>query len=176
MTRPAPPRRAGLIVPVPEAERLLQEWRSRLGPTTEADVPAHVTLMFPFLPLAALDAAALADLTALFQGMPGPTVTFASVGLFPDVVYLEPEPREWFVQATLALSARFGILPYSGLHGPTPTPHLTIARHADPAVLTTVARELEQALPIGSEAPKVWLVEEADALGWTHTATFSLGE
>lgn len=171
---PASPLRAGLIVPVPEAEAILQEWRARLGPTTEPDVPAHVTLLFPFLPLSSLSAADAADLRAMFLVRPALTVTFASVGLFPDVVYLAPAPADWFKQATLALSARFGMLPYGGLHSQI-VPHLTVARHTDPATLADIARQLAPSLPISTNACEVWLMEESPAGGWAHTATFPLG-
>ena len=123
-------RRGGLIVPVPEAEGILQTWRARLGPTVEASVPAHVTVLFPFMTLDQLDTTELADLQAHFQGTPSVEVTFSTVGLFPDVVYLAPEPREWFIGCTQALSARFGLQPYGGMHAEI-VPHLTVASHAD---------------------------------------------
>lgn len=173
-TGDAPGRRGGLIVPVPEAEWLLQTWSARLGPTTEVGVPAHVTLLFPFLTLDGLDAAGLADLMALFLARPSVQVTFSTVGQFPDVVYLAPEPRDWFIDATQALVARFGMLPYGGIHSHV-VPHLTVARHADPAVLADIGRQLAPALPLTTHVREVWLVEEVAAGGWDHTATFPLG-
>lgn len=164
----------GLIVPVPEAESILQTWRARLGPTTEASVPAHVTVLFPFLTLDALDAAGLADLQAHFKRTPSVEVIFPSTGLFPDVVYLAPEPRDWFIRCTQALSARFGLLPYGGLHSEV-VPHLTVARHTDPLVLADIARQLTPALPLVTQVREVWLMEELAAGGWSHTATFPLG-
>ena len=166
-------RRGGLIVPVPEAEGLLQEWRARLGPTTEAGVPAHVTVLFPFLTLDQLDPAGLADLQAHFLATPSVEVTFPAVGLFPDVVYLAPEPRDWFVRCTAAISARFGVLPYGGLHAEV-VPHLTVARHTDRAVLTDIAQQLTPLLPLTTHVREVWLMEELAAGGWSHTATFTL--
>jgi 2'-5' RNA ligase len=170
---PVGARRGGLIVPVPEAEPILQAWRARLGPTTEPGVPAHVTLLFPFPPLAGLSAADQADLAAMFEAQPALDVSFPSVGLFPDVVYLEPVPADWFVQATQALSTRFGLLPYGGLHSHV-IPHLTVARHADRAVLAHVAQQLAPSLPISTRVQEVWLMEESAEGVWAHTATFPL--
>jgi 2'-5' RNA ligase len=169
-----PVRRGGLIVPVPEAESILQAWRERLGPTTEAGVPAHVTVLFPFLTLADLDAAGLADLQAHFLSMPSVEVTFSSVGMFPDVVYLAPEPCDWFLRCTAALSARFGLLPYGGLHTEV-VPHLTVARHTDGVVLADIARQLEASLPLVTRVREVWLMEELETGGWSRTATFPIG-
>jgi 2'-5' RNA ligase len=167
-------RRGGLIVPVPEAESILQAWRARLGPTIEAGVPAHVTVLFPFLALTDLDAAGLADLQAHFLSKPAVDVTFTSVGLFPDVVYLAPEPCDWFIGCTEALSSRFGLLPYGGLHTKV-VPHLTVARHTDQAVLADIAQQLESSLPLTTHVREVWLMEELASGGWSHTATFPLG-
>jgi 2'-5' RNA ligase len=169
-----PVRRGGLIVPVPEAEDILQTWRARLGPTIEASVPAHVTILFPFLTLAELDADGLADLHAHFLRTPSVEVMFSTAALFPDVVYLAPEPRDWFIGCTQALSARFGLLPYGGLHSEV-VPHLTVARHPDPAVLADIAQQLTTALPLVTQVREVWLMEELAAGGWSHTATFPLG-
>ncbi|MFI7238151.1 2'-5' RNA ligase family protein [Streptomyces cyaneofuscatus] len=43
--------RSGLIVRVPEADPLVRAWRDRLDPSARAGVPAHVTVLFPFLDL-----------------------------------------------------------------------------------------------------------------------------
>ena len=120
-------RRGGLIVPVPEAEATLLPAPGAFVPIWSGGMPAHVTLLFPFPRLEHLDAAGLADLTALFAGARPIRATFAAVGHFQEVVYLAPEPRDWFISMTQALSARFGLLPYGGLY-PAIVPHLTVAR------------------------------------------------
>src|SRR5688572_16218805 len=128
-------RRGGLIVPVREAQVTIQPSPEQYVPVWADGMPAHVTLLFPFLRMDQLDAAGRADLAALFAATPSIRVTFTEVGQFsPDVVYLAPEPRDWFVVLTEALSDRFGLLPYGGVHRSI-VPHLTIARHPDPAVL-----------------------------------------
>src|SRR4051794_35624983 len=100
---PAVPR-GGLIVPFVEAEAVVEPGMERYLPVWKLGVPAHVTLLFPFPTRDELDAAALADLTGLFAAIPSITARFAEVGQFPDVVYLAPEPRDWFVDLTRMLS------------------------------------------------------------------------
>ena len=93
-------RRGGLIVPVLEAEAAIQPSPAEYVPVWADGMPAHVTLLFPFPCMDQLDAAGLADLTALFAAAPAIRATFSEVGQFPDVVYLAPEPRDWFVVLT----------------------------------------------------------------------------
>lgn len=171
---PQPPeRRGGLIVPVPEAQATVQPWPEPCVPVWNDGMPAHVTLLFPFPRLDQLDGASLADLTALFAATPAIRATFAEVGQFPDIVYLAPQPREWFLRLTEALSDRFGLLPYGGIH-PSVVPHLTVARHPDPTVLAGIAASLVRHLPIETNVSEVWLMEEAADGRWHRTATFPL--
>jgi 2'-5' RNA ligase len=170
---PAPAQRGGLVVPFLEAEAVIEPLLGQHLPVWTMGVPAHVTLLFPFPTLAELDAAALADLTALFASIDAPRVTFSEVGQFPDVVYLAPEPREWFVRLTEALSARFGLLPYGGQHDEI-VPHLSVARQTDPAVQAEIARALQAPLPIVATVREVWLMDEEPNGHWHLAATFPL--
>lgn len=161
-------------MPVPEAEAIVGPWLERYLPIWKQGVPAHVTLLFPFLTLDQLDAAALADLSGLFAGIPSIRISFGEVGQFTDVAYLAPEPRDLFVSLTRALSDRFGLLPYGGLHTEI-VPHLTVARHADPAVLAEIAASLGPLLPIETTVREVWLMEEEQDGQWHRAATFPFG-
>jgi 2'-5' RNA ligase len=170
-----PERRGGLIVPVLEVEARIQPSPAEYVPVWADGMPAHVTLLFPFPRLDQLDASDRADLTALFSSTPSIRVTFAEVGQFPEFVYLAPEPRDWFISLTEALSGRFGLRPYGGIF-PSIVPHLTVARHADPAALAQIAASLRPYLPIESDVREVWLMEEAADGHWDRAATFTLGE
>lgn len=168
-------RRGGLIVPVLEAEARIQPSPAEFVPIWSDGMPAHVTLLFPFLRLDQLDAAGLTDLTALFTGTPSIRATFAAIGQFPEFVYLAPEPRAWFVRLTEALSARFGLKPYGGIYADI-MPHLTVARHADPAVQARVAATLARFLPFEADVREVWLMEETADGRWDRAATFAVGQ
>jgi 2'-5' RNA ligase len=167
-------RRGGLIVPVPAAEAKVEPWMERYLPIWKLGVPAHVTLLFPFLTLDQLDANVQAELTGLFARTSAIEVTFSEVGRFPDVVFLAPEPRSWFVGLTERLSAHFGLQPYGGQHAEI-VPHLTVARHPDPSVQATIAAELAHLLPIKATIHEVLLVEEEPDGHWRHAARFPLG-
>jgi len=165
--------RGGIIVPVPEAEPLVQAWRARFDPVASQGVPAHITLLYPFLTADAIDAAGQAFLTELFARTPSVRARLATVGRFPEVVYLAPEPAAWFIRLTESLSARFGLLPYGGAFGSV-VPHLTVAQHPDQAVLDEVAAQLAPLLPIEVSIAEVWLMEQRTTDRWEHRATFPL--
>jgi hypothetical protein len=44
------PTQSAVLVPVPEAERAVSRHRARLDAAAALGVPAHVTVLFPFVP------------------------------------------------------------------------------------------------------------------------------
>jgi hypothetical protein len=149
--------RTALIVPVPEAEpqvaelRLAHDWSAARG------VPAHVTILFPFLDSADLDEAAIADLISRF---PAFDFELDRVERFPDgVTWLRPAPSLPFVDLTGAVFQRWPERPpYEGAHDEV-IPHLTIS---DTAI------DVQFQLPIAARAREVTLIEEDEPSGrWT---------
>jgi 2'-5' RNA ligase len=165
--------RGGLIVPVPEAEPIVQAWRARYDKVALQGVPAHITLLYPFVSADDVDAEARAFLTELFASTPSIRARLVSVGRFPGVVYLVPEPTSWFVDLTRTLSARFGLLPYGGVYADT-VPHLTVAHQPDAAVLDEVAAQVALSLPIEVQVREVWMMEQRPEGHWEHCETFPL--
>jgi 2'-5' RNA ligase len=165
--------RGGIIVPVPEAESIVQAWRARFDPVASQGVPAHITLLYPFLSADEIGAQAQAFLTELFARTPSVRVRLLAVGRFPEVVYLVPEPTAWFMDLTRALSAQFGLLPYGGLYESV-IPHLTVAQNPDQTVLNDIAVQLAPLLPIEVFVTEVWLMEQRLDGRWHHCSTFPL--
>jgi hypothetical protein len=58
---------SALLIPVPNAEAAVQHWRQQLDPASHLGVPAHVTVLYPFLPPAGLDGAVITRLANVFQ-------------------------------------------------------------------------------------------------------------
>jgi 2'-5' RNA ligase len=162
------PELSAVVVPVPEAEPLVAGLRSELDVHAAAGVPAHVTVLFPFVPPTDIDDALVTALREVVGRIPAISLTFSRVAWFDDrVVWLAPEPAAPFVALTHAVQERFGLLPYGGEHGTEVVPHLTVAHDAPPARLREAARELEAGLPVhaeigaaalmvGSRAPDSW--------------------
>jgi hypothetical protein len=91
-------RRTALIVAVPEAAALAEPWLERTcraKPST--GVPAHITLLFPFVPAARIDPALIDDLRGLFGEFAAFRFALRRAERFPEVLYLATEPAEPFV-------------------------------------------------------------------------------
>jgi len=154
--------RSALIVAVPEAGPAVDGWRERTSVAKPSSgVPAHVTLLFPFVLAAEIDDALIAELHTLL----GRTKAFAfelrQLRRFPSVLYLAPEPPEPFVRMTEALVATFpDYPPYGGVFDPI-VPHVTVAE-GEPEVLDEAERDIRQALPITARAEDVTVIEEVE--------------
>jgi 2'-5' RNA ligase len=154
--------RTALIVPVPEAGRIVDGWRERTcADKPSTSVPAHVTLLFPFVPAGQVDARLLGELATLFSAFSPFELSFARTARFPLTLYLEPEPAAPFVALTEAIAARYPEHPpYEGQFD-TVVPHLTVA-HGDPKVLDAAAAEVEPRLPISTTVREAVLLEEVE--------------
>jgi hypothetical protein len=146
--------RTALIVPVPEAEPQVGELRLAHDSSAPLGVPAHVTILFPFLDTAELDEGAVADLIAQF---PAFDFELDRVERFPDgTTWLHPAPSLPFVDLTAAVWQRWPERPpYEGLHDEV-IPHLTISD-------TPIDVQLD--LPIAARAREVTLIEEDEPSG-----------
>src|SRR4051812_32565116 len=60
---------SAILLAVPEAEPLVHEWRAKGDPSAAHGVPAHVTLLYPFLPVEAIDVGVTAELDWFFRGI-----------------------------------------------------------------------------------------------------------
>ena len=163
---------SAVIVPVPEAELLVAAHRRLLDPAGAWGVPAHVTLLFPFVPPAQVDDEVLTRLADAVQSVAAFDCVFAHTEWFGDeVVWLAPEPDEPFRRLTARIWEVFPEHPpYAGAL-PDPTPHLTVGgpiRDAAAAMLAAEAAvrvglpvhtRVERALLMaGTRAPDSWRV------------------
>jgi 2'-5' RNA ligase len=166
---------SAIILTVPESEPLVGALREEGDPSAAAGVPAHVTLLYPFMPDP--DVGVVEELRFFFAGVDSFPLTFASVGEFPEVVYLAPDEAAECHGLIEALVRRWpGFPPYGGLFPlEDVAPHLTVVDTPD-ADLRARAREIVEAgLPVQSRAQEASLWVHGDA-GWIHVADFPLGE
>jgi hypothetical protein len=144
--------RTALIVPVPEAEPQIGELRLAHDSSAARGVPAHVTILFPFLDTADLDEAAVADLISEF---PAFDFKLDRVERFPDgTTWLHPAPSMPFVDLTAAVWQRWPERPpYEGAFDEV-IPHVTISE---------APVDVQLQLPIAARAREVTLIEEDEA-------------
>lgn len=161
-----------LVVPVPEAEPAVRAWRDRFDPAARAGVPAHVTVLFPFLPASHVDADTHAALAEILGSHPAFDVRFEDCGRFPGLLYLAPDPDTPFRRLTEAVVARWPEAPpYGGKYAPHP--HLTVAQIRDTPLLDEAEAGLRAQLPFSARVSKVDLVTYTGT-EWRHGTSFAL--
>ncbi|TNC23949.1 2'-5' RNA ligase family protein [Amycolatopsis alkalitolerans] len=170
--------RSALIVPVPETEPLVTSHRRRLVDSPTSTVPAHVTVLYPFVHPASIGVETLGALGAALAAIPAFDCAFSQVKWFDEeVVWLEPKPDEHFRALTAAVCERFPAhLPYDGEH-PDTVPHLTVAdsRSGDTAGKQRIATDIAAHLPVHARIDRVRLVAGEDEYGpWRTIAEFAL--
>jgi len=160
-------------VPVPPGlDRLRRRWdtAARVG------IPAHITILFPFVTASALTKADRSVLAAVARGTDPFDVTFRRVGRFPTVVYLAPEPSATITALTDAIGARYpGHPPYGGVFAEV-IPHLTVTEaEAAGAPLDEIAAEAERWIPFTHRATALEVLVESAAGRWRRHWRLPLG-
>jgi 2'-5' RNA ligase len=144
------PYRAGqtaLLATVAEAEPLVEHWRRRFDSSASAGVPAHVTVLFPFLDIDRITNTVVHDLGTLIGARSPFTVRFEECRRFPDVLYLAPTPDQPFRALTDSIARRWPEAPpYEGQFTEV-IPHLTVAHGQQPRILDGLEAELADRLP-----------------------------
>lgn len=164
---------SGLIVTIPEAEPAVRAWRDRLDPSSRAGVPAHVTVLYPFLDASRIDqgvCAAVGELLGRHQSFEAP---FDHCGRFPGVLYLAPETDTHFRRLTEAIVERWPENPPFGGQFDDVIPHLTVAQGQDEVVLEEIEADLVTNLPIVTQVSSVDMLVHDGTL-WRRRASFAL--
>ena len=157
-----------MVVPVLDSGPVLRKLRMKYDPSAKAGVPAHVTLMFPFLPPDELSGAKVDALAALLRREDRFEFCLTGVREFGQGgVYLAPEPAEPFIRLTRKIGDLFGLLPFGGEFGATPVPHLTVTTPESRMTREQIAKRLEPLLPIHSVADIGWLMVGSNSGAWT---------
>ncbi len=121
---------SALRVPVPEAEPWVKNLRERYDPTAAVGMPAHITVLFPFISPDLIADSDLARATETFQLFRPFEFRLGQVGRFPESLYLVPEPDEPFISLTEAIVREFPEYPpYDGKFTEI-IPHLTVANRS----------------------------------------------
>jgi 2'-5' RNA ligase len=144
-----------LVVPVPEADSAVEHWRKRYDWAASLGVPAHITLLGPFLPPGRISQDVLDRLASLCSRLPRVRFRLASVELLQGVTCLTPHPADPFRLMSEVLEAEWPEAEQSA--GVRKVHHLTVAR--DISVFEEVRTELAQIVPIEAEARELVLLE-----------------
>jgi 2'-5' RNA ligase superfamily len=167
---------SALIVAVPEAEPAVAALRAAYDPAASWGVPAHITVLYPFLPPDRIDAGVRAAVREAVAAVPAFDLVLARTRRFGDqVLWLAPEPDAPLRALTAAVWARFPDAPPYGGQFTDVVPHLTITDGRPPAVMDAAAARVRRWLPIAARISAVRLLAgrpEPDA--WRTVAEFPL--
>ena len=165
-----------LICRVPEAERYIARYRERYDPSARRNVPAHVTILYPFVPLAQIDDDVVARLREIAAGVHCFEYRLAGTRRFPVALYLAPDPDASFAALTDSVWRAFPDHPPFEGKFDVVVPHVTVA-HGDEQQLCEIEVELRIALPasgVKARCSEMVLIENSSGR-WEPLHCFPLG-
>jgi 2'-5' RNA ligase len=164
-----------LICRVPEAEPHIARYRERYDPSARRNVPAHVTVLYPFVPLEQVTDDVIERLAAIARGVTCFTYRLRETKRFPVALYLAPDPDTSFAALTDRVFREFPDYPPFDGKFTEVVPHVTVA-HGDEQQLCEIEIELRIALSAGVQARCSELVLIENSSGrWEPLRVFPLG-
>lgn len=146
----------------------IRRLRDRMDPSAAQGVPAHVTLLYPFVPPAELNDGVRAELGRIIATEAVFPFVLRRVERWLKVVYLAPEPTEPFSRLITALAAAYPQYPpYGGAHAVADlVPHLTVAASDRSDYLDAAAHALPGLLPVRDVCREAWLIAHDASARW----------
>jgi hypothetical protein len=178
MRKPMLVTETALLVPLFVPHAVFGAFREKLDPAAKRGIPAHVTVLYPFVPPDRTHKALFDELRSLFAAFAAFDVSLARTAWFGEsVLWLAPEPATPFRKLTDAVATRWPEhLPYGGRFAEI-IPHLTIGDGAPREALREAEHEIAPALPMAARASEVILMSgSSEPRSWRTLARFPLGE
>ena len=168
-----------VIVPISAAEPVVSHHRLRLDRAASWGVPAHLTILFPFVAPPDVDDAVITRLAAVFAATSPFDCTFAECCWFgEDVLWLAPDRAQEFRDLTSAVAVEFpDHQPYGGEHDDV-VPHLTVgeSRRGSLAELRAAEVDVSRRLPFCAHIDHALLIAGTDQPNsWHPVATLPFG-
>ena len=161
-----------LFAPVPAAEPVVADIRREHDWPAREGVPAHVTLLGPFLPPREIDDDVVDRLAGLFATRESVGVSLSELRRVDDIAYLAVEPDDGLRSLTSMLEEAFPPAPRYGEEFGGPLYHVTIARECDDTLFSALSDLLSGALPIQAIIEEVVLVEHGALAGVRERGRF----
>jgi 2'-5' RNA ligase len=136
---------SGLVLLVPELEPAIGDLRAVHDPAARQGMPAHVTVLYPFMDPVNLGPTQRGRLAEVIRAFPAFDLSFSRVGRFPEVLWIAPDPAGPIVAMVRAIAAAFPDYPPYGGQFETVIPHLTVA-HGDGLDLGALEPEVRRRL------------------------------
>jgi 2'-5' RNA ligase len=162
-----------LVLLVPEAEPLVKSWRVAHDPSAAEGMPAHFTVLYPFISEGALNDDTLNHLGKIGGEWPPIAVVFNEFGRFPTVLWLKPDATSLAEIITRVHHRWPECLPY-GRSDLAVIPHLTITDGANDLVVAQSRAEISRHLPLKATISSIALMA-FDGNRWVCRHAFTLG-
>ena len=146
-----------LIIPPPPVQSFAYPLREEYDTLSFNQVPAHITLLYPFAGPEELEAA-IPRLAGVCGGVAPFTVKLDRYGRFDDAIFLEPSDPEPILNVYQLVAHEFPEYPlYNGEHGADLLPHLTLARFDDPTLAASIELPPEPSFEFTVEKLHIYL-------------------
>jgi 2'-5' RNA ligase len=167
---------SALIIEVPEAEPAVAHCREHFDGSAGLGVPAHITVLAPFLPPASIGPTEFAGLERLLAPISRFRFQLSHTGWFGhEVLWLGPRDPAPFRALTSHLYRAFPDFPPFGGRFDEVVPHLTIGQGHPVDDLRAAEQSVQGCLPIDARATAVTLMtQRASEARWTKAAVFDL--
>jgi len=163
----------GLVIPVPAADALLASVGARYPGTVREGVPAHVSLLYPFVAATGLDERVTSTLGELLAKQAPMPLQFTECYRQNGFVALRPDPMDGLTELVDKTHRQWPeVVPYEGVYGDV-EPHLTVTMRCSAETAVTIEQEVTAELPISAELREAWLV--AFEGQWTLRGRFEFG-
>lgn len=163
---------SAIILVVPEAEPLVGALRAEGDASAALGVPAHVTLLYPFVDDP--DVGIVEELRFFFERIDAFDLDFVAVGEFPEVVWLAPHQTGLVSDLIDALVRRWPTYPPYGGVFETVVPHLTVVDTPDAELRARAATTVLPGLPLRARVAEAQLWVHGGDDRWTQRAVFPL--
>jgi hypothetical protein len=154
-------RESVILIPTPAAESIVGKWRKKYDEVALHGIHSHITVLSPFKNPDEIDEKILNQTRTFFLNVHPFEFSLTKVNTFPDVVYLEPEPKEKFIELTKGITSIFPENPWFEGKFKEIIPHLTIGNKLQnlELVKTEISQDITSKLPMRALATEAWLME-----------------
>ncbi len=172
--------RTAVSIILRDALPVLEPHQRELHPTqAAAEIPPHITLVYPFVPRSTLTKEHIRRLEDLFRSSGPLEFELVSVAFFPTVIYAVPMPDAELRELMRSLWDAFPETPPYGGEFSDPPPHATLALVPEGESADAVARRVEAQVdylwPLHCSVTDVSLMEECETDRWREAQVFPLG-
>lgn len=162
-------RESAIVVELPELDAVIDDHRYPLDPSRGWGMPAHLTLLYPFVPPARVDDVVISRLEEATTGLRPFVAEFDDFGWFGDqVAWLAPSNPEQFKRLIRRMTAAFPECPPYGGAFDDVVPHVTIGDGVGPERLRAALETIRPQLPLVSRVGSISLMAGSTETGSWH--------